>query len=180
MAGEGVAGAEGAVLRADCLPDPGGADGGTKRLVAARKALGDGHDVGLHPVMFQRAPGAAAAGAGHDLVRDHQNAVAGADLAHGLRIAGGGRDAAAGGADDGLEDEGGDGLGAGLQDCGLKRGSGGGTCGFGGGTGDRAVVIGRRDLDRGDEGTFISQLFFQRNQTGQGRPACCRATTARG
>ena len=108
MAGEGVPRHRRAMLAMDRIGHLVGIDRGAQRQVTGGKALGHRHDVGLDAVMLQRPPGAGAARAAHHLVRDHQHAMAVADLAHPLRIARGRRHAAARRTHHGLEDEGAD------------------------------------------------------------------------
>ena len=78
------------------------------RLVAAAEALGDDLDVRRDAFLLPGVHGSGAAHAAHDLVEDEEGAVAIADVAHRLEVAGHGGDAAGGGADDGLGHEGGD------------------------------------------------------------------------
>ena len=112
MGGEGVAGGRLAVPLVDRLRHLAREHAGAQRQIAAAQPFGDGHQVRLDAVMFQGAPGAAAAGAAHHLVGDHQHAVAVADVADTAGIAVGGGNGAAGGTHHRLEDEGGDAGGA--------------------------------------------------------------------
>ena len=75
-------------------------------LVAAAQALGDGHQVGHHAFLLAGVQRAGAAHAAHHLVQDQQHAVAVADLAHGLEVAGHRRQHAGGGATHGFCHEG--------------------------------------------------------------------------
>ena len=81
------------------------------REIGRGDALGHRHQVGLHAPVARSAPVSGASEAADHLVRDHQDAVAGADLAHQFHEAGIGHQHAAG-AQDRLHDEGGDGVGA--------------------------------------------------------------------
>ena len=156
VAGKGVAGAKGAVLVVNRLPHGAGADRRPQRQIAPRQTLGHRHDVGRDPVACQRAPRTGAPGAAHHLVGDHQHAVTAANLAHLGSIAVRCRHAAPRRPDHRLKDEGRHRFGARRQNGRLKLGCAGRTHGFGAGTGDRAVCIGRGQLDRGDEGPLIS------------------------
>ena len=80
---------------------------GAQRQVARRQALGHRHQVRHDVPVVDGEPAAGAAEARHDLVADHQDPVAVADLAHALDVAVG-RDEDAVGADDGLEEDRGD------------------------------------------------------------------------
>ncbi len=75
MSREGMSGHRCAMLAMDGIGHLVGIDRGTQRQVAGSQPLGHRHDVGLDAVMFQRPPGADAARAAHDLVRDHQHAA---------------------------------------------------------------------------------------------------------
>ena len=151
VGGEGVPGAEGAVRIADHLPDRRGTERRAQRKISTGQALGDAHDIRRDPVMVQRDPGAAAPRAAHHLVRDHQDAVARADVAHRLRIAGRRGHAAPRRAHHGFEDEPRDGFGARAQDRLLQRRGGGRSGRILGRAGDRAIGIRGRYLDRGQE-----------------------------
>ena len=93
---------------------------GADRHVAAAQALGDRHQVRADAVLLAGVQRAGAAHAAHHFVEDQQDAVAVADLAHALEIAGHRRHRAQGGADDGLGDEGDDVLAAELVDLVLE------------------------------------------------------------
>ena len=90
------------------------------RLVAAAQALGDHLDVRRDALLLPGVHRAGAAHAAHHLVEDQQRAVPVADLAHALEIAGQRGDAAGGGADHGLGQEGDDGVGAEALELGFQ------------------------------------------------------------
>ena len=78
-----------------------------EREIARGDRLGDRHHVRLHAPQPRARPGAGAAEAGHHLVRDQQDAVTVADLAHQRHEVVGRHDHPAG-AEHRLHDEGGD------------------------------------------------------------------------
>ena len=100
--------------------DPVGDQDAADRLVAAAEALGDDLDVGGDAFLLPGVHGAGAAHAAHHLVQDQQRAVAVADLAHALEIAGQGGDAAGGGADHRFGEERHDGVGAEALELGVQ------------------------------------------------------------
>ena len=83
----------------------GGAE--AERHIGRGDALGGDEDVGLDAPVIDGEPLAGAAPAGHDFVGDHQHAVAVADFAQAREVLGR-RNQHAVGADDGLDDDGGD------------------------------------------------------------------------
>lgn len=90
--------------------------------VPAPQPFADGHDVRDDVVAFllEREEGARAAGPAHDFVEDQQDAVPGAEAAHGAEVARWGGHAAGRGADDGLGDEGDDGRGVQTVEFGVE------------------------------------------------------------
>ena len=110
VAGEGVACHRSAMHKLDRLGDAARIDRGAERQIAAGEAFGDRHDIGEGAVMLQCPPGAAAPGAAHHFIGDHNHAIPVADLADQPCIAGRSRHHAAGGSDHRLEDESRDGL----------------------------------------------------------------------
>ena len=80
------------------------------RLVAGPQTLGHGEQVGGHAFGLAGEQRAGAAHAAHHLIEDQQHAVAIADLADALEVAGNRRHRAHGRADHRLDDESGDGL----------------------------------------------------------------------
>ena len=117
---------------------------GADRRIAAAEPLGDRHQVGADPLLLAGVQRAGAAHAAHHLVEDEQDAVAVADLAHALEIAGHRRDRAQGGADHGLGDEGDDVVAAELVDLGFEL--------FG-----QALAIGLRRLVRAPVAIFVDR-----------------------
>src|SRR5215469_8632809 len=87
VSAESVAGERAAIGGLEHGCDPVRKDGRTEGQVAPREALRDCHDVGHDTILLERTPGAGAPCATHDLIRDEEHAVAGADLAHPLYVA---------------------------------------------------------------------------------------------
>ena len=83
-------------------------DSGGDRCVAAAQSLAGGDDIGDNSPVFDAKIATGAAVAGDNLVDDHQDIVAVADLAQGREIVGWGHQAATRGARDGFGDKGGD------------------------------------------------------------------------
>jgi hypothetical protein len=104
----------------------------------------------------------------HHFGRDHQNAVTTAQLGHGPGIAGQGGHTATGSADHGFKDKTGDGFGTMGQNCRLLFRRSRRTGGFCGGALDRATGIGRRPLDRRDEGAFTGRGAFGKPRKAKG------------
>ncbi len=96
-------------------------DAGAEREIARRDRLGEAHDVGLHAPGARSRPGAGAAEAGDDLVRDQQDVVL-VEQRTELGPIGGGRHDDAAGPHHRLGDHGGDGIGALELDLLLERG----------------------------------------------------------
>ena len=82
-------------------------EGSGERDCAAGDPLRHRHDVGHHAGLFAGEEGAGAAPAGHDLVRDEEDVVAGADRRHVAQDGGRVDQHAPGAQDQGLHDEGG-------------------------------------------------------------------------
>ena len=108
----GVAVHEAAGTGVQRIDDPAVDQHAADRLVAAAETLRHHLQVRRDAFLFPGMHRAGAAHAAHHLIEDQQRAVAVADLAHALEIAGQRGDAAGGGADDGFGDEGDDGVGA--------------------------------------------------------------------
>src|SRR5690606_21755832 len=108
MPSKGMTGGDGTIAILNHLPDAAVIDRGAEWHIPSRQPFGDRHDIRHHTIMLEGTPGAAAATAAHDLVRNHHHAIAVADLAHARRIAPRCRHAAASRPDHGLEDEGSD------------------------------------------------------------------------
>ena len=160
VAGEGVARPKSAVLGADHFPHGTGADGSAQGHIARRQPLGDRHNIRLYPVIGQGAPSARAPCAAHHLVRDHQNTVFGANLAHQFGIAVGRGHAAPCRANHRFKDKGGDGVRPFAQNgCFQFRRTGRPHRGrirprHG------AIGVGGRQFDRRDKGPLISRCAF--------------------
>ena len=107
MARVGEAAGEGAI--AERVGDLSADDHAAQRQVAGVDALGEAHEVGLHAPLLEGEPLAAATEPGHHLVADHHDAVAIAPLADALEVPVR-RHQDAVGADDRLDDDGGDGV----------------------------------------------------------------------
>ncbi len=94
---------------------------GADRLIAAAKALGDGHEIGRHPLLLAGVQRAGAAHAAHHFVENEQHAVAIADRPDALEIIADRRDRARGRADHGLGHECDDAIRADLDKLVLQR-----------------------------------------------------------
>ena len=106
------------------LGDMAGREHARERHDAAGDALGEGDHVGLDVPLLDAEPGACASEAGNRLVADHQQLVAGAELAHPLEIAVWRCERRAAGTRDRLQEHGTDGLGSTRDDRGLELGEG--------------------------------------------------------
>ena len=100
--------------------DLGADDDAAERQVAAGHALGEGEHVGAHVPALDAEPGAQAPEAGDDRVAHEEHAGARAQLGDALDVAGR-RLAHAAGADDRLDEDGGDAVGADALDLRLER-----------------------------------------------------------